>query len=60
MKAVTGQREEMILVPRVPTKNMLDEAYYPALAEDAGAVWEAMIEEYERQTSLGKSGSESR
>ena len=60
MDTVTGQREEMVLVPRIPTKKMLDEAYYAALAEDAGAVWEAMIEEYERHTSLGKLGSESR
>ncbi len=55
---VTGQCD-MILVPRVPTKEMLEEGFYPALAEDARAVWSAMVEEFERQSSLGKSGSDS-
>jgi hypothetical protein len=44
--AVTGQ-QEMVLVPRMPTKQMLDAAWADALAEDASGVWRAMIEEWE-------------
>jgi hypothetical protein len=44
--AVTGQ-PEYILVPRVPTKKMVDAAYDAALAEDAIEVWKAMISEFE-------------
>jgi hypothetical protein len=34
---------EMVLVPRKPTKDMLYEAKYDAMGEDAAAVWETMI-----------------
>lgn len=46
---MTGQREEYVLVPRNPTKEMLDAAWADALAEDAAGVWASMIEEYESQ-----------
>jgi hypothetical protein len=39
--AVTGQQEvECVLVPRIPTKEMLDAAWADALAEDAGGCME--------------------
>ncbi len=44
---MTGQREQMVLVPRIPTKEMIDAAWEGALAESAKTVWELMIEEYE-------------
>lgn len=49
--AVTGQ-PEFVLVPRVPTKEMLQSAWAEALAEDAAGVWSAMIERYEESTSI--------
>jgi hypothetical protein len=36
------------VVPRVPTREMLDAAWADALAEDAAGVWAAMIEAAER------------
>ena len=55
---MAGQRErEMILIPLQPTPEMIDAARESALAEDAGAVWQAMIEEYKRlceQRELGQ------
>ena len=47
---MTGQQEEMVLVPRNPTPEMIYAAKDCALAEDAAAVWIAMIEEFERLT----------
>jgi hypothetical protein len=44
--AVTGQ-QELLLVPRNPTKEMIDAAWADALAEDAVGVWRAMIECWE-------------
>jgi hypothetical protein len=44
---VTGQ-QDYILVPRKPSAEMLYAAADAALAEDAAAVWEEMIGEYER------------
>ena len=44
--AVTGQ-QEMVLVPRVPTKEMLDAAWADALGEDAAGVWTSMIVQWE-------------
>jgi hypothetical protein len=38
----------MILVPRVPTKEMLEAAKDEAMAEDANAVWREMIREFEK------------
>ncbi|MDE2329985.1 MAG: hypothetical protein KGK16_04290 [Bradyrhizobium sp.] len=37
---------EMVLVPRIPTKEMLDAAWADALAEDAAGVWHSMIENW--------------
>jgi len=45
---VTGQQEDMILVPRNPTKEMIDEAWAEALGEDAAGVWNSMIESWEK------------
>lgn len=55
---MTGQVKQYILVPRQPTKEMLDAAWPSALAEDAGGVWKDMIEAYERGlASEGNSAS---
>jgi hypothetical protein len=43
--AVTGQCE-FVLVPRVPTQEMLKAAWADALAEDAAGVWKSMIEQF--------------
>lgn len=51
--AVTGQ-SEYVLIPRVPTKEMIDAAYWAALDEDAGAVWEAMIGSYESKAGQAR------
>jgi hypothetical protein len=40
-----------VLVPRVPTKAMLDAAWAEALAEDAAGVWREMVEQYEESVS---------
>lgn len=45
-KAVTGQ-QEMVLVPRVPTPEMLEAAWAYAQDEDAAGVWVSMIHEWE-------------
>lgn len=37
---------EMVLVPRHPTKEMIDAAWADALAEDAEGVWNRMIESW--------------
>lgn len=57
---MTGQKDDMILVPREPTKAMIEAAYDCALAEDAKAVWDAMLSQYENQISKGNSGSDKR
>lgn len=36
--------DEWVLVPRHPTREMLDAAWASALAEDAEGVWVAMID----------------
>lgn len=54
--AVTGQ-QEMVLVPRVPTREMIEAAYWSAFGEDAEGVWKAMIHAYESRS--GNSGPES-
>ena len=51
---VTGQQHDMILVPRKPTSEMLYAAADAALAENAAAVWEEMIAEFEKSTQLSK------
>jgi len=37
----------MVLVPREPTKQMIDEAWAAALEENAAGVWRDMIAEWE-------------
>ena len=37
---------EMVLVPRHPTKEMIEAAWADALAEDAKGVWRCMIDEW--------------
>ena len=39
--------DELVLVPRKPTQEMLKAAWADALAEDAEGVWNSMIEAYE-------------
>lgn len=44
---VTGQDEDFVLVPRNPTKEMLEAGWADAHEEDAAGVWKSMIEEWE-------------
>jgi hypothetical protein len=53
--AVTG-RSEYVLVPRVPTKEMLEAAWADALGEDAGGVWKSMIENWESSSQKREIG----
>ena len=58
MSTVTGQQQdEYVLVPRKPTKAMLEAAWADALAENAEGVWRSMIENFEGYASSGKSAS---
>jgi hypothetical protein len=55
---VTGQFEdEMILVPRNPTKEMLEAAWADALGEDAAGVWKSMIENWESSSQQREFGN---
>ena len=47
-EAMLGAATEWALVPRQPTKEMLERAYWSALAENAAGVWESMIEAVDR------------
>ncbi len=55
MNTVTGQQEDMILVPRIPTAEMLEAASDEAHAENAAGVWKYMIAEYELTSKQRKS-----
>jgi hypothetical protein len=59
MSTVTGQQEkeesDFVLVPRQPTKEMLEAAWADALGEDARGVWQSMINAYYK--SIGNSDS---
>lgn len=44
-----------VCVPREPTQQMLDAAYWSALAENAAGVWEDMLETC--QSGTGQGGS---
>jgi hypothetical protein len=46
--------QEMVLVPRKPTAEMLKAAWADALAEDAAGVWSSMIEEWLKHREVGK------
>jgi len=52
-----GATNEMVLVPLIPTKEMIKAAWADALAEDAAGVWKSMIEVYlasqQRESSEG-------
>lgn len=41
-----GGVTEMVLVPRIPTKEMLDAAFWAAHEEDAELVWERMVDRW--------------
>lgn len=45
--AVTGQ-SKYVVVPRVPTKAMLEDGWYEAHDEDAAGVWRVMIRAWEK------------
>lgn len=47
--------QEMVLVPRRPTKEMIDAAFYSATDEDAAGVWDDMIKAWLQQSKSGKS-----
>ena len=47
---MTGQ-QELVLVPRIPTKEMLEAAWADALAEDAAGVWAAMLAAYQTSST---------
>jgi hypothetical protein len=57
VEPVTGQHGDYIVVPRNPTKGMLDAAWADALAEDAAGVWLSMIEAYEESSGNSDSGN---
>lgn len=40
----SAETTEMVLVPRTPTKEMLEAAWADALGEDAVGVWRSMID----------------
>jgi hypothetical protein len=48
-------KDGMVLVPRRPTKKMLDAAYWSANDENAAGVWKSMIEAWLQQSKSGKS-----
>ncbi len=47
---MTGQQEEFVLVPRVPTPEMLEAAWAYALDEDAAGMWSAMLRQHESRS----------
>ncbi len=50
---VTGQ-QEMILVPRKPTKAMIEAAWASAQDEQAALVWKDMIDAWESSNEQGE------
>ena len=49
--------DEMVLMPRHPTKEMIEAAYWAAHDEDAEGVWDEMIKAWLQSASKGKSAS---
>lgn len=43
---------EMVLVPRHPTKEMIEAAWADALGEDAKGVWGSMIDHWLKQRKI--------
>ena len=56
MSSGQADETEMVLVPRVPTKEMLEAAWGAARFEDAEGVWAAMVQAWVNSSS-GKSDS---
>lgn len=54
MSTVTGQQQEMVLVPRKPTKEMLDAAWAESNEENAEGVWRDMLEAWELSRKNGE------
>jgi len=52
--AANNDEIEMIMVPKRPTKEMIEAAWAGALAEDAAGVRKAMIECWLEQRKLGQ------
>ena len=52
--------DDFVLVPRVPTKAMLDAAWADAHDEDALWVWNSMIEEHENHKVLERSAEQAK
>jgi hypothetical protein len=50
-----GDEIEMVLVPRLPTEEMIEAAYWCAYNEDAKGVWEKMISAWLQSSSSGNS-----
>lgn len=44
-------KEGYVIVPRIPTADMIEKAWADALAEDAAAVWRSMIQTLEDATT---------
>lgn len=51
LRKIEGATGDYILVPRVPTKAMLEAAADYALAEDAFGVWNAMLSRHQIDSS---------
>lgn len=49
IRRLSSPDSEYVLVPRVPTKEMLEEGWYEAHDEDAAGVWRVMIKVASRQ-----------
>lgn len=52
MEDANNSEPEMVLVPRKPTKEMLEAAWAAAHAENAAEVWQEMIEAWEKANRL--------
>ena len=49
---------DMVLVPRRPTKEMIEAAFWAASDEDAAGVWKAMVNAWLQQSNNGNSESD--
>jgi hypothetical protein len=52
-----AQAVDFVLVPRVPTKVMLEDGWYEAQAEDAAGVWRVMIMAWEKEMKDREQGA---
>jgi hypothetical protein len=53
---VTGQCDEYVLVPRNPTRAMLEAGWADAHDEDAAGVWRSMVKAWELTNKHGEIG----